>query len=93
MKLAVDLAPEALQELEDRIVARLQQKRSDEPYVDAKKAAEYLACSTDAIYRRVRAGSIPFRRDGSRYLFRLSELDGAVEANGNGASRGDHASE
>ncbi len=85
MKLDVDLPPEALQQLEDRIVARLVRAQSGEPYVDAKKAAEYLDCSIHALYRGVKARRIPFHRDGSRYIFRLTELDKAVEVNGNGA--------
>jgi excisionase family DNA binding protein len=83
----LDIPPEALRAIEDRVVARIKKAAySDEAYVDAKRAAEHLACSTDAIYRGVRAGRIPYRKNGSRYLFRLSELDAGLEVGGNGAS-------
>jgi excisionase family DNA binding protein len=80
VKATFEFPPDALRVLEDRVVARLEQRfRQDEPYVTAEKAAEYLSCSVHAIYRGVKAGRLPHHRDGKRLIFRLSELDEAVK--------------
>ena len=50
-----------------------------EPWVGVPKAAEHLHCNPQRIYNLVSEGRIPYRKDGSRLLFRLSELDGCLE--------------
>ena len=68
-----------------RVEAR--QARSPEPWVNADRAAEHLACSRQRIYDLVYARSIsgiPFRKDGPRLLFRLSDLDAWLADGGNG---------
>jgi excisionase family DNA binding protein len=50
-----------------------------EPWVDVHGAAEHLACKRQRIYDLVHADRIPHHRDGSRLLFRRSELDAWIE--------------
>ncbi len=49
--------------------------RRPEPWVGVQQAAEHLGCKPQRIYDLVHQRAIPHRRDGSRLLFRLSELD------------------
>jgi excisionase family DNA binding protein len=53
-----------------------------DPWLDVAGAAEYLACPPSRIYALVSACRIPVHRDGSRLLFRRSELDLWVERGG-----------
>ena len=46
-----------------------------EPWVGVPEAAAHLACKPQRIYNLVHARAIPHRKDGSRVLLRLSELD------------------
>jgi excisionase family DNA binding protein len=45
-------------------------------------AAEHLACPRSRVYALGAARRIPHRRDGSRLLFRRSELDAWLEGGG-----------
>jgi excisionase family DNA binding protein len=78
----VSLARAILDELaaDPDALARLREltERPDpapEPWVDVAGAAEHLACKRQRIYDLVHAKRIPHHRDGSRLLFRRSELD------------------
>jgi excisionase family DNA binding protein len=53
-----------------------------EPWVGVGAAAEHLACPRSRVYALVSARRIPHRRDGSRLLFRRSELDAWLEGGG-----------
>jgi excisionase family DNA binding protein len=44
--------------------------------------AEHLSCGRSRVYALVSAGRIPYRKDGSRLLFRRSELDGWLAGGG-----------
>jgi excisionase family DNA binding protein len=46
-----------------------------EPWIGVAAAAEHLACKRQRIYDLVHADRIPHHHDGSRLLFRRSELD------------------
>lgn len=46
-----------------------------ESWVDVNAVAEHLACRRQRIYTLVNERRIPVHRDGSRLLFRLSEID------------------
>lgn len=50
-----------------------------EAWVGVEQAAEHLGCKPQRIYNLVHARAIPYRKDGSRLLFRLSDLDGWLE--------------
>lgn len=53
-----------------------------EPWIGVEDAARHLACPRSRIYSLVSARRIPHCKDGSRVLFRRSELDLWVEAGG-----------
>ena len=50
-----------------------------EAWVGVEQAAEHLGCKPQRIYNLVHARAIPYRKDGSRLLFRLSDLDAWLE--------------
>lgn len=53
-----------------------------EPWIGVVEAAGHLACPRSRIYALASAGRIPHRKDGSRLLFRPSELDRWLDAGG-----------
>jgi excisionase family DNA binding protein len=53
-----------------------------EPWIRVEEAAEYLACPRSRIYALVSKREIPHQKDGSRLLFRRSELDEFIENGG-----------
>jgi excisionase family DNA binding protein len=66
---------EALDRLAEQLAARIGNGTGPEPWVGVDAAAAHLACKAQRIYNLVHAGAIPHRKDGSRLLFRLSDLD------------------
>jgi len=50
-----------------------------EAWVGVEQAAEHLGCKPQRIYNLVHARAIPYRKEGSRLLFRLSDLDDWLE--------------
>ena len=70
-------------------IADLLAERQAAPAVDAwltvDEAATYLRCNRSRIYALTSQGALPVHKDGSRSLFRRSELDQYI-ANG-GARR------
>lgn len=50
-----------------------------EAWVGVEQAAAHLGCKPQRIYNLVHDRVIPYRKDGSRLLFRLSELDTWLE--------------
>ena len=53
-----------------------------EPWIGVVEAAAHLACGKSRVYALVSAGRIPHRKDGSRVLFRRSELDAWLDGGG-----------
>lgn len=51
------------------------ESKEPEPWIDVPAAAEYLACRPHRIYELVRRRKVRYRKDGSRLLFRKSDLD------------------
>jgi predicted DNA-binding transcriptional regulator AlpA len=77
--LAVVLPDALVDELAERVAARLARPAA-EPWVGVDAVAAHLGCRRQRIYDLVsqrgrRGGGIPHRKDGSRLLFRLSEID------------------
>jgi Helix-turn-helix domain len=77
--LAVVLPDALVDELVERVAARLVRPTA-EPWVGVDAAAAHLGCRRQRIYDLVsqrgrRGGGIPHRKDGSRLLFRLNEID------------------
>jgi len=75
--------PELVEAIAERVVELLAPKL-DAPgeWLTAAEAAEYLRCPPSRIYALSSAKRIPLHRDGSRLLFRRSELDTWVNAGG-----------
>jgi len=79
--------PDAFLEAVARRVAEMlaAQDQGPEPWLTVVQAAEHLACPKSRIYalttRRGR-DRIPHQKDGSRLLFRASELDAWLESGG-----------
>jgi excisionase family DNA binding protein len=66
------------------LVAPLIDGRGPEPWVGVREAAAHLACKPQRIYNLVHARAIPHRKDGSRVLFRKSELDRWLDGRADG---------
>jgi excisionase family DNA binding protein len=62
------------------VLARLDAE--PEPWLGVDEAARYLACTPSRIYALKSANRIPHRKDGSRLLFRRSELDAWLDEGG-----------
>lgn len=67
---------DGLDRLADLVAERLDvQHAGPESWVGVTDAAAHLGCKRQRIYDLVYNRAIPFRKDGSRLLFRLSDLD------------------
>jgi excisionase family DNA binding protein len=76
--LVLTLPDELVDELVERVASRLTRPTA-EPWVGVDVVASHLGCRRQRIYdlvsQRGCGGGIPYRKDGSRLLFRLSEVD------------------
>jgi hypothetical protein len=76
--LVLTLPDELVDELVERVASRLARPTA-EPWVGVDVVASHLGCRRQRIYdlvsQRGRGGGIPYRKDGSRLLSRLSEID------------------
>jgi excisionase family DNA binding protein len=74
--LALTLPDELLDEIAERAAGKLLElQAAPEPWVGVDEAAHHLGCKPHRIYSLVHRKAVPFRKDGSRLLFRLSQLD------------------
>jgi excisionase family DNA binding protein len=76
----LELDEQTLEELAERVAELLAERRPNgpEPWIGVEEAAEHLACPRSRIYSLVHrrdSTRIPHRKDGSRLLFKRSELD------------------
>jgi excisionase family DNA binding protein len=55
-----------------------------EPWISVPEAAKHLSAPRSRIYSLVESGRIPHARDGTKLLFRRSELDRWLVENGGG---------
>ncbi len=83
--LSITVPAAVLDEIVDRVTARLGEadRPTIEPWVGVSDVAVHLACRRQRIYDLVSRrgnGQIPHRRDGTRLLFRLSEVDAWLAA-------------
>jgi excisionase family DNA binding protein len=72
----------ALDTLAERLAPRLAKPAQSDGWLTVGEAAEYLRCPKSRVYSLVSARRIPFVKDGSRTLFRRSELDAWLRAGG-----------
>jgi hypothetical protein len=76
--LSIAVPDTVLDAIVERVAARLPGRPVVEPWVGVADVAAHLACRRQRIYGLVsRRGrhQIPHRHDGTRLLFRLSEVD------------------
>lgn len=80
--LALTVPPDVIEAVAQRaaqlVVAQL--ATADDAWLDVDGAARYLACKPKRIYDLTSQRRLPAHRDGSRLLFRRSELDAYLEA-------------
>jgi excisionase family DNA binding protein len=81
---SIPVPPELIEALAQRtaeiVTERLGQQ--PEPWIGVDQAAEHLACPKSRIYALVSARRIPHEKDGSRLLFRRSDLDEWLQQGG-----------
>jgi len=82
-RLTLPCPPGFVEAVAERVAELLEDEQgAPELWIDVQAAAEHLACPTSRVYALVSADRIPHHRDGSRLLFRRSELDEYVERGG-----------
>jgi excisionase family DNA binding protein len=81
--ISFEAQPELVEAIAERVVELLA-PRFDAPdeWLTAPEAAKYLRCPISRIYALSSARRIPLYHDGSRLLFKRSELDKWVSAGG-----------
>jgi excisionase family DNA binding protein len=80
--LALALPPEALDVLAERVAELLAHRLAapgPEPWVGVEEAARHLACKPKRIYDLVAQRRVAYRKDGTRLLFRRSDLDAYLD--------------
>lgn len=80
-----DLGPDDLAALAERLSPYLPATADStpaEPWIGVKEAATHLSCPVSRIYSLVSARRIPHAKDGSRTLFKRSQLDEWVRDGG-----------
>jgi excisionase family DNA binding protein len=80
-QIAVSVPEEVIERVAKRAAELLQDEMSETPerFVGVPEAAEHLGCRPHRIYDLVHQRLIPFHKEGSRLLFRRSELTDWVE--------------
>jgi excisionase family DNA binding protein len=81
-RLPVELLGQLVAEVVDRALEQASEllRLETEPYMNAKEAAAYLACRPQRIHELVHQGRLPRHKDGSRLLFRRTELDACLDS-------------
>ena len=80
-QIAVSVPEEVVERVARRAAELLrgEARVAPERFVGVKEAAEHLGCRPHRIYDLVHQRVIPFYKDGSRLLFRCSELTAWLE--------------
>lgn len=86
MKLDVELTDELVEAVAARVAEMLAEREptTAEAWIGVEQAAEHLGCPRSRVYALCSTSPprIPVERDGSRLLFRRSELDAFVRRGG-----------
>jgi excisionase family DNA binding protein len=77
-----DLVEVVAERAAELIAGRLAAAAAVEGWIGVAEAADHLACPRSRVYALVSAGRIPYAKDGSRLLFRRSQLDAWVQQGG-----------
>ena len=80
-EIAVSLPEAAVERIARRAAELVTEQRQvdQERFVGVREAAEHLGCRPHRIYDLVHQRAIPFYKEGSRLLFRCSELTAWLE--------------
>jgi len=80
VELTIVLTPEQVDAIAGRVAELLAERQpTDDSYLDAVEAAEFLSTSRSRVYDLVQLGKLEPVRDGRRLLFRRSALRAYVE--------------
>ena len=82
--LSLPIPQEWVDEIARRAAEMVAQARlvEHEPWLTVQTAAEHMGCGRHRVYALVRQQAIPHEKDGSRLLFRRSDLDSYIRAGG-----------
>jgi excisionase family DNA binding protein len=76
LALTIELSPEQIDAVAERVAARLQPAPGADGWLrGAGRIAAYIDCPRSRIYALTSAGRIPVGRDGSNLIARRSDLD------------------
>ena len=75
----VALSPNELEQLIARGVSTALDLKAENGFLDVGGAAEFLACSAEAVRQRVKRGELPVNRLGKRLLFDKADLAALVK--------------
>lgn len=77
----VALLRQEIAELKAIVAGKLTTPEGYEPDItmDVNEAAEYLRCTPDNVYKKVRSGILPHHRSGKLIFFKKKELDEATK--------------
>jgi excisionase family DNA binding protein len=80
LALTVELSPDQLDAVAERVAALLAPPSAGSPWLGAKAAAEYIDAPVSRIHDLVQLRKLVPRRDGRRLLFHRDDLDAYLEA-------------
>jgi excisionase family DNA binding protein len=86
-RLSLSVPPELVEAIADQVEATLRQRGAIAPadedrWLNVESAAAHIDCKVSRIYALTSAGRIPHHHDGSRLVFRRSELDAWIRRGG-----------
>ncbi len=83
MNLTLPLPAEFIDAIAARAAELIAEREpAGEPWIGVEQAAEHLGCTASRVYSLTSARRIPHEKDGSRVVFKRSELDAWVRAGG-----------
>lgn len=82
--LRLELPSALVERVAERAAALVAERNGDarDSWLTVAEAAEHLRCTPSRLYSLTSARRVPFHKDGSRTLFRRSELDAWVGQGG-----------
>lgn len=76
MNLAIPLPPELVDEIARKVADLISDRHAPTPdYLTPAEAADYLRCKPQRVYDLTSQGRLPVCKDGSRSLYRRTDLD------------------
>ena len=80
----IKVPAEVIETIAESVASQLGERLRAQPekWIGVQEASAHLACPKSRIYDLVSARRVPHERDGSRLLFRRSDLDAWVSGGG-----------